>query len=60
VQEDKGIFKHEPTPNVDYNQDMDMEYEGMEQDEAEAIKMMAIHGSNVYTRDLPMGLDYFW
>jgi hypothetical protein len=41
VQEDKGIFKHEPTSNVDYNQEMDMEYEGMEQDDVEAIKMMA-------------------
>jgi hypothetical protein len=30
VQEDKGIFKHEPASNVYYNQDMDMEYEGME------------------------------
>jgi hypothetical protein len=25
--ENKGIFKHEPTSNVDYNQDMDMEME---------------------------------
>jgi hypothetical protein len=38
VQEGKGIIKHEPTSNVDYNQDMDMEFEGMEQDEADAIK----------------------
>jgi hypothetical protein len=41
VQEDKDIFKHEPTSNVDYNQDMDMDYEGMEQDEDDVIKMMA-------------------
>jgi hypothetical protein len=25
LQEDKGLFKHEPTSNVDYNQDMEME-----------------------------------
>jgi len=25
-QEDKGVFKHEPTSNVDYNQDMDIEF----------------------------------
>jgi hypothetical protein len=31
VLDDKGNFKHESTSNVDYNQDMDMEYEGMEQ-----------------------------
>jgi hypothetical protein len=24
LQEDKGFYKHEPTSNVDYNQDMDM------------------------------------
>jgi hypothetical protein len=41
VQEDKVIFKHEQTTNDDCNQDMDMEYEGMDQDEDEAIKMMA-------------------
>jgi hypothetical protein len=34
-QEDKGIFKHEPTSNVDYNQDMDIEFEGMDKDEAQ-------------------------
>jgi hypothetical protein len=34
VQEDKGIFKHESTSNVDYNQDRDMEFEGMDQDES--------------------------
>jgi hypothetical protein len=62
VQEDKSIFKHEPTSNVDYNQDMDMEFEGMEQDEAETIKMMALHWSDVpdNTWDLPRGLDYDW
>jgi hypothetical protein len=38
---DKGIFKHERTSNFDDNQVMDMEFKGMEQDEAEAIKMMA-------------------
>jgi hypothetical protein len=62
VQEDKGIFKHEPTSNADYNQNMDMENEGMEQDKAYAIKMMAFHGRNVPddTRDPPRGLDYYW
>jgi hypothetical protein len=25
LQEEKGFFKHEPTSNVDYNQDMEME-----------------------------------
>jgi hypothetical protein len=62
LQEDKGIFTHEPASNVDYNQDMDMEFEGMEQDEAEAIKMMALHGSGVPDDnwDLPRGLDYEW
>jgi hypothetical protein len=45
---------------------MDMEFEGMEQDEdedeAEAIKRMALHGGNVPddTWDLPRGLDYDW
>jgi hypothetical protein len=60
LQEYKGIFKHEPTSNVDYNQDMDMEFEGMDQDKAEAIKIMALHGSDVPddTWDLPRGLDY--
>jgi hypothetical protein len=62
VQEDKGIFKHEPTSNADYNQDTDMEFEGMEQDEAEAINIMALHGSDVPddTWDLPRGLNYDW
>jgi hypothetical protein len=62
VQEDKGIFKHEPASNVDYIQDMDMEFEGMDQDEAEAIKMMALHESDVPddTWDRPRGLDYDW
>jgi hypothetical protein len=34
----------------------------MEQDEAEAIKMMALQGSDVTndTWDLPRGLDYDW
>jgi hypothetical protein len=47
LQEDKGIFKHELTSNVYYNQDMEMEMEGLDGDEAEAIKKMALHGSNV-------------
>jgi hypothetical protein len=47
LQEYKGSFKHEPTSNVDYNQDMHMEFEGMDQDEADAIKMMALHWSDV-------------
>jgi hypothetical protein len=34
LQEDKGIFKHELTSNVDYNQDMEMEMEGLHVDEA--------------------------
>jgi hypothetical protein len=39
-----------------------MEYEGMEQDEADAMKMMARHGSDVPddTWDLRRGLDYDW
>jgi hypothetical protein len=51
VQECKGIFKHEPTS---------MEYEGMEQDEADAIKMAVLHGSYVPddTWSLPRGFDY--
>jgi hypothetical protein len=64
LQEDKGFVKHEPTSNVDYNQDMDMEMEmeGLDGDEAEAIKMMALHGSNVPddTWSLPIGYDYDW
>jgi hypothetical protein len=62
LQEDKGIFKHEPTSNVDYNQDMEMEIEGLESDEAEAIKMMALHRSNVPddTWSLHRGYDYDW
>jgi hypothetical protein len=61
-QEDKGIFKHEPTSNVDYNQDMDMEFEGMDKDEAEALKMISLHGSNVPddTWNLTGGVDYDW
>jgi hypothetical protein len=62
LQEDKGIFKHEPASNVDYNQDMEMEIEGLEGDEAEAIKMMALHGSNVPDDNwsLPREYDYDW
>jgi hypothetical protein len=62
LQENKGIFKHEPTSNVDYNQDMEMEMEGLDGDETEAIKMMALHGSNVpgNTCSLPRGYDYDW
>jgi hypothetical protein len=59
----QGIFKHEPTTNnVDYNQDMDMEYEGMEQAESEAINMMALHGSYVPDDawNLPREFDYDW
>jgi hypothetical protein len=62
LQEDKGIFKHEPTSNLDYNQDMEMEMEieGLDGYEAEAIKMTALHGSNVPddTWSLPRGYDY--
>jgi hypothetical protein len=41
---------------------MDMEYEGIEQYEANDIKMMALHVSSVpdYTWGLPGGLDYYW
>jgi hypothetical protein len=62
LQEDKGFFKHEPTSNVDYNQDMGMEMEGIDGDEAEAINMRALHGSNVHdgTWTLPRGYDYDW
>jgi hypothetical protein len=62
LQEDKGIYKHEPTSNVDYNQDIEMEIEGLEGDESEAIKMMALHGSNVpdYTWSFPRGYGYDW
>jgi hypothetical protein len=57
-QEDKGIFKHEPTSNVDCNQDMDIEFEGMDKYEAAALKMMSLHGSNVPddTWNLPRGV----
>jgi hypothetical protein len=58
------MFKHEPTSNVDYNQDMEMEMEmeGLDGGEAEAIKIMALHGSNVPddTWSLPRGYDYDW
>jgi hypothetical protein len=62
LQEDKGVFKHEPTSNVDYNQDMEMEMEGLDGDEAEAIKMMELHGSNLpdNTWILSRGYDYDW
>jgi hypothetical protein len=62
LQEDKGFFKHERTSNVYYNQDMEMEIEGLEGGEAEAIKMMALHGGNVPddTWSLPRGNDYDW
>jgi hypothetical protein len=61
-QEDKGIFKYEPISNVDYNQDMDIEFEGMDKDEADALKMMSHYGSNVPddTWNLPRGVDYNW
>jgi hypothetical protein len=41
---------------------MEMEMEGLNGDEAEAIKMTALHGSNVpdYTWSLPRGYDYDW
>jgi hypothetical protein len=66
LQEDKGTFKHEPTSNVDYNQDMEMEMEmemeGLYGDKPEAIKMMALHGSNLPddTWSLPRGYHYDW
>jgi hypothetical protein len=45
---------------VDYNQDMDIEFEGMDNDESEALKMMSLHGSNVPddTLNLPRRVDY--
>jgi hypothetical protein len=60
--EDKGIFKHEPTSNVYYTQDTEIEFEGMDKDEAEALKMMSLHGRNVPddTWNLPRGVDYDW
>jgi hypothetical protein len=59
LQEDKGVFKHEPTSNVDYNHDMEMEMEGFDGDEAGAINMMALFGSNVPdTWSLPRGYNY--
>jgi hypothetical protein len=62
LQEDKGIFKYEPTSNVDYNQDMEMEMEGLDGDEADAIKVMTLNGSNVPDDkwSLPRGYDYEW
>jgi hypothetical protein len=62
LQEDNETFKHDPTSNVDYNQDTEMEMEGLVGDEAEAIQMMALHGSNVPddTWSLPRGYDYGW
>jgi hypothetical protein len=61
-QEDKGIFKHDPTSNVYYNQDMDIEFEGIDKDEAEALTMMSLHGSNGPddTWNLPRGVYYDW
>jgi hypothetical protein len=62
MKEDTGNFKHEPTSNADYNQDMEMEMEGLYGDDTEVIKMMALHGSNVpnNTSSLPRGYDYDW
>jgi hypothetical protein len=41
---------------------MDMEMEGLDGDEAEEIKRMALHGSNIPddTWSLPRGYDYDW
>jgi hypothetical protein len=41
---------------------MDIEFEGMDKDEAEALKMMSLHGRNVPddTWNLPRGVDYDW
>jgi hypothetical protein len=62
LQEYKGVFKNEPTSNGDYNQGMEIEMEGLDGDEAEAIKIMALHGSDVpdYTWSLTRGYDYDW
>jgi hypothetical protein len=56
------VFKHEPTSNLDYNQYMDINFEGMDKDEADALKMMSLHISNVPddTWNLPRGVDYDW
>jgi hypothetical protein len=47
---------------VDYNQDMEIEMEGLDGDEAEVIKIMSLHGSNVpdYTWSLPRWYNYDW
>jgi hypothetical protein len=45
--QEERIFKRELTSNVDYNQDMEVEMEGLYGDEEEAIKMTALHGRNV-------------
>jgi hypothetical protein len=47
---------------VDYNRDMDIEFEVMDKYEAEALKMMSLHGSNVPddTWSLSRGVDYDW
>jgi hypothetical protein len=66
LQEDKGFFKHEPTSNVDYNQDIEMEMEiemkGLDGDEVEVVKMMALPGISVPddTWSLTRGYDYDW
>jgi hypothetical protein len=61
-QEDKGVFKHEPTSNVDFNQELDIEIDGLDKDEADALNMMCLHGSNVPddTWNLDRGYDYDW
>jgi hypothetical protein len=41
---------------------MDKEFEGIDKDEVEALKMMSLHGSNVPydTSNLPRAVDYDW
>jgi hypothetical protein len=58
----RRFFQHEPASNVDYSQDVDMDMERLEGDEAEAIKMMTLHRSNVpnNTWNLSTGYDYEW
>jgi hypothetical protein len=60
LQEQKGVFKHEPISYVDYTHDMEIDIEGLDGDKAEVIKMMALHRSNVpnNTWSLPRGYDY--
>jgi hypothetical protein len=64
LQEDKGTFKHEPTSNVDYNQDMDMEMEmeGVDENEVKTIQMMVLLGSNIPGDiwNLSRGYEYGW